>query len=295
MTDVFAWARPVGYSWSMTPADGTGARPRIGVPVRLSDPHTADARVGEANGLFTYIIDLLREAGGEPVLLEDAADVRADLATLDGVLLPGGGDLDPRLYGQEPVEAVYDVNPDQDRLDLEAARAAIDAGLPLFGICRGHQLLNVLYGGTLVQDMDPSGVFHNGLAGQGGLAGQDAAPAGEYAGLAGQDAEGSLWAWHEVVLAAGSRAAALYGSEGETTIRIASGHHQAVATVGEGLTVTAIADDGTVEALEDPSRWVASVQWHPEASQLPEGERLAPFRAFVNVCRNPINQLPGGV
>ena len=69
------------------------------------------------------------------------------------------------------------------------------------------------------------------------------------------------------------------------SVKIASGHHQAVARVAGGLRVTAVAEDGTVEALEDPERWVASVQWHPEALELPAGERLAPFRAFVEVCR----------
>ncbi|MFE4198042.1 gamma-glutamyl-gamma-aminobutyrate hydrolase family protein [Paenarthrobacter sp. NPDC056912] len=257
-----------------------GVRPRIGVPIRLSSSDNPDARVGEANELLTFIVELLREAGAEPVLLTPvSADSAGRLATemkrLDGVLLPGGGDIQPRLYGQDPGESLYDVNPDQDRLDVDVARATIDAGLPLLGVCRGHQLLNVVYGGTLVQDMAPSTVNHNGLDPH--------------------DPAANEWAWHEVVLAAGSKTAALYGAPGGTTVRIASGHHQAVATVGEGLVVTAIADDGTVEALEDPSRWVASVQWHPEASQLPDAERLAPFRAFVEVCRNPIQKMAEGV
>jgi putative glutamine amidotransferase len=97
----------------------------------------------------------------------------------------------------------------------------------------------------------------------------------------------------------GSKVAGLYsgvgsggtGNTGRTdgtagvTVKIASGHHQAVARVAEGLVVTALAEDGTVEALEDPERWVASVQWHPEALELPTEERLAPFRAFVEICR----------
>ncbi|MDR6685595.1 putative glutamine amidotransferase [Arthrobacter sp. 1088] len=259
---------------------GAGARPRIGVPIRLSSSDNPDARVGEANQLFTFIVDLLREAGAQPVLLtpvsaDSAGRLASVMKTLDGVLLPGGGDLEPRLYGQDPEDSVYDVNPEQDHLDIDVARATIDAGLPLLGICRGHQLLNVLYGGTLIQDMAPSAVNHNGLD-------PDDPSAGE-------------WAWHDVVLAPGSKTAALYGAPEGTSIKIASGHHQAVARVGEGLVVTAIADDGTVEALEDPSRWVASVQWHPEASQLPDNERLAPFKAFVEVCRNPTQARPGGV
>lgn len=246
-----------------------GARPRIGVPVRLSSSADPDPRVAEANGLFEYIVELLREGGGEPVLLTavEPSDggLAAELSTLDGVVLPGGGDLDPGLYGEEQTDLCYDVNPAQDALDVVVARQAIDAGLPVLGICRGHQLLNVLYGGTLVQDMAPGTVVHHETAPVHG-----AGP----------------WAWHEVGVQAGSRVAALYGSEsGAVSVKIASGHHQAVARVAEGLTVTAVAEDGTIEALEDPERWVASVQWHPEALEIPAGERLAPFRAFVDACR----------
>ncbi|WP_091465758.1 gamma-glutamyl-gamma-aminobutyrate hydrolase family protein [Paenarthrobacter nitroguajacolicus] len=256
------------------------ARPRIGVPVRLSSSDAPDARVGEANQLFTYIVDLLREAGAVPVLLtpvsaDSAGRLATEMQTLDGVLLPGGGDISPRLYGQDPDDSLYDVNPEQDHLDMDVARATIDAGLPLLGVCRGHQLLNVLYGGTLIQDMAPSAVNHNGLDPH--------------------DPGASEWAWHDVLLTAGSKTAGLYGSPDGSTIKIASGHHQAVSRVGEGLQVTAVADDGTVEALEDPSRWVVSVQWHPEASQLPDAERLLPFRNFVDVCRNPTHGPSAGV
>jgi putative glutamine amidotransferase len=247
----------------------SSVRPRIGIPVRLSSSEDGDARVGEANELFGFIVELVRDAGAEPVLLDasftdEAGRLSAELRSLNGVLLPGGGDLDPRLYGEEAIEACYDVNPDQDRLDLAVARESLDAGLPTLGICRGHQLLNVVYGGTLIQDMHPSSVEHNG-----------AAPA---------EVELGTWAWHDVALSPGSKVAGLYRASGDS-LRIASGHHQAVARVGDGLMVTAVAEDGTVEALEDPQRWVASMQWHPEASQLPDEERLAPFKAFVEVCR----------
>ncbi|MCX6499710.1 MAG: gamma-glutamyl-gamma-aminobutyrate hydrolase family protein [Arthrobacter sp.] len=242
-----------------TSRNSPAGRPRIGIPVRLSSSSDPDPRVGEANALFGYIVDLVRDGGGEPVLLAAAEG----LGDLDGVVLPGGGDLDPRLYGEEPAGACYDVSPEQDALDLAVARESIDAGLPVLGICRGHQLLNVLYGGTLVQDMAPGHVAHREPE-----PAHDAGP----------------WAWHEVAIAGGSKVAGLYGAA--ATVKIASGHHQAVARVADGLVVTARADDGIVEALEDPARWVASLQWHPEARELPAGERLAPFRAFVEVCRH---------
>lgn len=260
-------------------------RPRIGIPVRLSSPTDPDPdpRVAEANSLFDYIVDLVRDGGGEPVLLtpglltpelfgggpHDGGPRAVAPEALDGVVLPGGGDLDPRLYGQEPGNACYDINPEQDRLDIAVAQQAIDAGVPLLGICRGHQLLNVLYGGTLIQDMAPGTVPHRDSPADGG----------------------GLWAWHDVAMTPGSKVARLYGATADRepgsagSVKIASGHHQAVAHVAPGLVVTAVADDGTVEALEDPDRWVASVQWHPEAVELPEAQRLAPFRAFVDVCR----------
>jgi putative glutamine amidotransferase len=255
--------------------------PRIGIPVRLSSSADPDPRVAEANGLFDYIVDLVRDGGGEPVLLTpdlvdggllDGGRRAGAPEALDGVVLPGGGDLDPRLYGEVPGDTCYDVNPEQDRLDIAVARQAIDAGLPLLGICRGHQLLNVLYGGTLVQDMAPGTVPHRDSPADGG----------------------GLWAWHDVAITPGSRVARLYGAvadpvpgtTGAGSMKIASGHHQAVAQVAPGLMVTAVAEDGTVEALEDPERWVASVQWHPEVVELPEAQRRAPFRAFVDVCRH---------
>jgi putative glutamine amidotransferase len=266
--------------------------------------------VAKASSLFGCIVSLIRDVGGEPVLLtreslegglsgergsgaagsgtSDGARVADAPKALDGVVLPGGGDIDPRLYGEEPGPSLYDVNAEQDRLDIAVARRALDAGTPVLGICRGHQLLNVLYGGTLVQDMTPGPVPHRQI------------PA----------AANRPWVWHEVTISPGSKVAKMYAAvanpeSGETAfagagaaaddaaageanvveVKIASGHHQAVDRVAPGLVVTAVADDGTVEALEDPDRWVASVQWHPEALELTEEQRLAPFRVFVEACR----------
>lgn len=263
-----------------TPPLHPPARPRIGIPVRLSSSRDPDPRVGEANELFEYIVELVRGGGGEPVLLtahSDGGGLAETLKGLDGVVLPGGGDLAPRHYGEEQTAECYDVNPAQDELDLAVARGSMDEGLPLLGICRGHQVLNVLYGGTLVQDMADGPLTHH----------EPAAGGAEPAGVEGT-APGP-WAWHDVDILPGSKVGQLYGRDGAAdglTVKIASGHHQAVARVADGLIVTAVAGDGTVEALEDPARWVASVQWHPEVVELPAEERIAPFRAFVEVCRN---------
>ncbi|HSL37749.1 MAG TPA: gamma-glutamyl-gamma-aminobutyrate hydrolase family protein, partial [Arthrobacter sp.] len=172
------------------PPPTRSTRPRIGIPVRLSSSTDPDPRVAEANALFDYIVELVRDGGGEPVLLTAPGE---PIEALDGVVLPGGGDLDPRLYGEEPGDACYDVSQAQDELDLAIARRSIDAGLPVLGVCRGHQLLNVLYGGTLIQDMDPGTVAH-----------READPV-HGAGP---------WAWHEVEVRGGSKIAGLYGGGG---------------------------------------------------------------------------------
>ena len=269
-----------------TPPLPRSSRPRIGIPVRLSSSADPDPRVAEANALFDYIVELVRDGGGEPVLLTAPGE---PLEALDGVVLPGGGDLDPRLYGEEPGVACYDVSHAQDELDLAIARRSIDAGLPVLGVCRGHQLLNVLYGGTLIQDMAP---------GDGGAPGSRHRCTGPDRGPGMRSRSGAEARLPACTAGAGP-ASGQDGGPGDggdspaVTVKIASGHHQAVARVAAGLVVTAVAEDGTVEALEDPERWVASVQWHPEALELPAEERLAPFRAFVEVCRRSLLSLTG--
>ncbi|MFC8716473.1 gamma-glutamyl-gamma-aminobutyrate hydrolase family protein [Kitasatospora sp. NPDC057198] len=237
--------------------------PLIGIPVRLSDGDApgADERIGEANRIFEQVVALVRAAGAEPVLLEPhSGDGPPDgrLAGCAGFVVPGGGDVDPALYGADPGHpALYDVNPAQDRLDIAVLRHALDNRRPVLGICRGMQLLNVLRGGTLHVDLAPTAVTHN-------------------------PEPGTEWAVHEVELSAGS---ALAGAFGRDRIAVASGHHQAVDRVGEGLRVSGRADDGCVEAVEataDPrSAWAVGVQWHPEAL-VPDPElRLPLFRALL--------------
>ncbi|MFF7456501.1 gamma-glutamyl-gamma-aminobutyrate hydrolase family protein [Kitasatospora sp. NPDC008115] len=236
--------------------------PLIGIPVRLSDGDApgADERIGEANRIFEEVVALIRAAGAEPVLLEPHSEdspLDERLAGCAGFVVPGGGDVDPALYGADSAHpSLYDVNPAQDRLDAAVVRHALEHGRPMLGICRGMQLLNILRGGTLHVDMEPTDVTHN-------------------------PEPGIEWAVHEVALADGSAVAGAFGRE---RIRIASGHHQAVDRVGEGLRVSARADDGCVEAVEataDGAAWTVGVQWHPEAL-IPDAElRLPLFRALL--------------
>ncbi|RLK52975.1 gamma-glutamyl-gamma-aminobutyrate hydrolase family protein [Microbacterium telephonicum] len=231
------------------------ALPRIAMPARLSDADGADARVGLANAIFDDVAALVRIEDLDVVVVRDA-----DLTGFDGVVLPGGGDVDPARYGGDASAPVYDVNPAQDDLDLGIAAAALAAGLPVLGVCRGLQVLNVACGGTLVEDLPASAVLHTpGSDGCGGLE----------------------WTWHTVEVADGSRLAAETGR----TVEVASGHHQAIGVLGAGLVATATAADGVVEAVEHASLPVVAVQWHPEAEGTPAHLAAAPFAVFADLVR----------
>ncbi|MFE4976250.1 gamma-glutamyl-gamma-aminobutyrate hydrolase family protein [Kitasatospora sp. NPDC056651] len=243
----------------------------IGIPVRLSDGDAPDAdhRIGEANRIFDDIVDLIRAAGAEPVLVRphsDESPLEARLADLSGFVVPGGGDVDPALYGADPAHpALYDVNPAQDELDAAVIRHALEHGRPLLGICRGMQLLNVIRGGNLHIDLAPGSVPH------------DAAP-------------GEEWGVHDVVLSAGTALADVFRRD---RMAVATGHHQAIDRVGDGLRVAARADDGCVEAVEAapgedsaPAAWTVGVQWHPEAIGIADPAlRLPLFSALLTQVR----------
>lgn len=226
--------------------------PRIAMPIRLSDG-TADPRIDVANRIFDDVAALVAGAGGEVVRVD-----AVDLTGIDGVVLPGGGDVDPARYGGSRIAALYDVNPAQDDLDFGWARAAREAGIPVLGVCRGLQVLNVAYGGTLIEDLPAGTVEHNDRS-------------------AGDRID---WAWHPVTVTPSSRLARrLDGSP----ITVASGHHQGIRTLGTGLSATATAPDGLVEAFESPADAVIAVQWHPEAAGTAPHQALAPFRALLDL------------
>jgi putative glutamine amidotransferase len=228
----------------------------VAIPVRLSDG-SEDVRIEEANRIFADVVALARAAGLE--IVEVSAP---EVTGFDGVILPGGGDVDPAQYGGTATDALYDVNPAQDELDFGIARAALDAGIPVLGICRGLQVLNVIHGGSLVEDLPATDVEH----GEGPAAGAD----------------GIAWAWHPVALSPGS---ALHAAVGANTMPVASGHHQGIGTLGDGLVATAVAPDGLVEAFETADRSVLAVQWHPEALGTPAALANAPFTAFAAEVR----------
>jgi putative glutamine amidotransferase len=238
-------------------------RPLIAVPARFAATTSALRYAAEVNA--RALIEAVWRAGGEPASIHPAdSDVPLRLARFDGVLLPGGGDLAPHRYGAAGVhETVYDVDDTQDAFDLEVARTALESGLPLLAICRGLQVVNVVLGGTLEQDMGGPEREHRHVV-------------------------------HPVSLRPGSD---LAGAMGVEKTDVSCYHHQRVDRLGAGLEVTATAADGTVEGLELPGArgWFTAVQWHPEDTAHEDPAQQGLFDAFVRAARQhggPRGRLP---
>lgn len=233
------------------------SRPRIGVncDVCLRESGEEALRLN-----WPYAEGILR-AGGLPMPLspvDDPALLAEQLDALDGLLLTGGSDYDPALYGQQPHEATTLLRPRRSRYDIELARAALARGLPTLGICGGAQLINIALGGTLLQDIPsqrPDAMRHT------------RSPDGE--------------TFHDVHLAPDTRLAAIVGS-GE--LEANSSHHQAIDEVAPGLRVVARAADGIIEAAEGTEgAFLLAVQWHPERL-LERPRHLALFQALVGAA-----------
>ena len=182
-------------------------------------------------------------AGGVPVELTRDADVDEIVSHLDGLIITGGADVDPSRYGADPHENLGPTEPDRDEWELALLAAARERAVPVLAICRGFQLVNVHFGGTLNQHVD----FDDG------------------AGHPAWDTPGHEEA-HKVEFVRGTMTAELYPE----VAGVNSLHHQTVEVVGEGLVVSATASDGVVEAVELPGHDVLAVQWHPELLDKPD-------------------------
>ena len=196
-------------------------------------------------------------AGGVPLLLPPVPEVmEAALPRLDGLILTGGPDIDPSRYGADALESTGMPRIDRDATELGLVEPALAAGLPLLGICRGLQLLNVARGGTLHQHLPDI------------LGSTDHAPAP------------AVYGHHPIEISAGSL---LAESLARTEAEVPSYHHQGIAKLGAGLTVSAVAPDGAIEAIEDQSMaFCLAVQWHPEV-----GDDGSLFAALVAAARQP--------
>ncbi len=196
----------------------------------------------------------VERAGGRPLLVPPSAEgVEETLGVLDGLILSGGADLDPASYGAEAHPETNGVRPERDSAELALLEGALARDMPVLAVCRGSQVLNVARGGDLVQHL-PEVVGHEGHKESPGV-----------------------FADHDVDVVPGTK---LYGVVGERA-PVKSHHHQGYGRLGQGLRESARAEDGTVEAIEDPSRrFAVGVLWHPE-----EEEDAALFQALVEEAR----------
>ena len=205
--------------------------------------------------------------GGEVRVIDPSMSVADALAGIGGLLLTGGGDVEPARYGATPHEKLEEVDPARDEFEIALIAAARSRDLPIFAICRGVQMLNVAAGGTLVQDIpsEVTGALNHSLV-------VPPHPPYELA--------------HEVWVEKDSLLAKLMGERlvGSDTCDVNSRHHQAVKTIAPGYRVSATAPDGVIEAIEDPAaRFCLGVQWHPE-NFWRTGEFRALYEGFLEAA-----------
>jgi putative glutamine amidotransferase len=229
-----------------------------GTPVIGITTYVTPARFGvweEETALIpTAYMRAIEAAGGRPLLVPPSTEaIEETLDRLDGILFSGGSDLDPELYGQEAHPETNGIVPERDRAEIALLRAALERDMPVLAVCRGSQVLNVARGGDLVQHLPE-------------IVGDE-----KHKHTPGEFAD------HDVDLVAGTRVQEILGDHAP----VKSHHHQGYGKIGDGLREAARAEDGTIEALEDPSRRFAmGVLWHPEA-----GEDFALFEALVAEAR----------
>lgn len=218
----------------------------MGVKILLSTDNNPES--------YALYVDAIRACGAEPTRMY----CPAASTEYDGLIVCGGVDVHPARYG-EAVDGAVNMDETRDAAEIALVEAFLKAGKPIFGICRGHQLLNVIFGGTLVQHL-PNALEHSTV-----LAGRDIV--------------------HEVIAQKGSIAEKLYGE----SFTVNSWHHQAVQDLADGFFVTLRADDGVIEGYEHEKLPVFGVQWHPERmcctrkrDDTVDGSAI--FEYFIRLC-----------
>jgi putative glutamine amidotransferase len=224
---------------------------------------------GGGYGVPALYVDALRRAGARPAILApgDDSDPEEILEPFDGLLLVGGGDIDPGRYGRDPSPHLYGIEPDRDESEIQLLHAADRIAIPTLCICRGMQVMNVAFGGSLHQHLpDVPDLIQHGVP-----------------------VEGTLTI-HEVTATPGSRLASVTKSG---PLAAASHHHQGIDRLGDGLAATGQTQDGLIEAIErivpdqqDPrATWMLGVQWHPEETAAANAVQQSLFDALASEAR----------
>lgn len=221
----------------------------------------------EVLGLMPSYTEAVVAAGGVPVLIPlglGDEELRVIFERIDGLLLPGGGDIDPHLYQEQAHKTLSNIDKDRDRVEFTLVRAAVTERKPLLAICRGHQVFNVALGGSLWQDI------------------QNQIPASRPHDY--NHSHPRNYLAHSVEIQPDSRLARYLGKRHSP---VNSLHHQAVRDMAPGLVRTAISPDGVIEAVEVPDHpFAIGVQWHPENLIYDDPAMLALFKGFVQVAGN---------
>ena len=229
------------------------SNPLIGITTEIK----ADELKENCYLIETTYAKAIAEAGGIPVLLpslcEKSSILRDAVANIDGLLLPGGRDMDPKYYNEEPHPKLRLMSKERTESEMIVLDEALKQNTPVLGICGGMQLINVFLGGSLYQDI-PS-MISNAIVHEKG-------------------------ARHEILVEDGTL---LGGIVKEKNFSTKSYHHQSVKAVGKGLKISARCPDGVIEAIEKEDHFVLGIQWHPEREESEISKRI--FRAFIDRCR----------
>jgi len=239
-------------------------QPLIGITVGTGNSHETNGTALRVRSTYPRAVAAAR---GVPLLIPldiDENALRAIYERLDGIVLTGGGDIEPSRYGAETSVRTVGVDAGRDQIEIQLARWAVDDDKPLLGICRGHQVLNVALGGTLIQDIQA-----------------------EVPGSFEHDHETDDWFArlpHDVTVSRGSKLHSALNLDGDR-LAVNTMHHQAVGRPADSLCVVAGADDGVIEGIEYPNRrFVVGVQWHPEALFSEHEPHHHLFEAFIRAA-----------
>jgi putative glutamine amidotransferase len=239
----------------------TTRKPVIGItpsPMEDKQAHGTFTRYAMA----TTYTEAVEAAGGVPIVIPpQAGNIEEILSVVDGLLISGGGDIDPQRYGDaEMHEKTYGIHHGRDDLEIALVQEAVARDIPMLCICRGIQVLNVALGGTLIQDVP-------------GQYSTEIEHAQQNAGITKEEPG------HTVSVTPGSLLERTYG---QSTIEVNSFHHQAIKDLASDLQIDGVAPDEVVEAVNRPgSNWILGVQWHPEMMFRAHPEHLRPFSALV--------------